>query len=335
MDGRVQSQNQANNQQIKGEVMFEDTMHYTAIDNLLKIHELLVASCLPCRTALYYSSTSRASVPFRKIMMAKQRNLHQAWILFSCISWLSLPVYSSSSTRPATATASTAAPASLDLSYKHYLDASLLEEAIRASFWDDLEDSIEQIPLVLPESIELDVSNSILGDEAKIKAVLRALLPKDHTKNNVEVAAVDRNKNHAVGIAFVSRNNRLTPKAMDDLFQILLNNSSTGSTNQTTAGENEKDNATTTQSSNNDTDSGTINSRQPLWKVDTLDVGWNELHPLSAGWKNFLKSLQRLLQTPQACPETIRLDRCGLGPGACRAIGKVRTFNICSHTNIK
>ena len=43
--------------------------------------------------------------------------------------------------------------------------------------------------------------------------------------------------------------------------------------------------------------------------------------------KAFLKSLTKLIESP-SCPQTLRFQVCGLGPSACRAIGKVRMFYV-------
>ena len=204
----------------------------------------------------------------------------------------------------------------LDLSYKHYLESSVFEEVIRASLWD-LED-IER-----PESLQIDISCSVLGNEAGMKGILNALLlPTEQSANNAPVE-----------LHLSSRRNQVTPQIMDELFQLLLSaKNSKNATNTTTENgsiEGEGVNATTgngTTANNSTPDSEIINSLGKLrpWRMNTLDVGWNELQPNVPGWKSFLKSLQKLLQSRDLCPQTIRLDRCGLGPGACRAMGKVR-----------
>lgn len=204
-------------------------------------------------------------------------------------------------------------PKALDLSYKHYLEPSVLEEVIRRSLWD-LEEGEER-----PASLEVDISSSVLGNEQGMKGIFQALLPVNESSTT---------GTPVVEIHLSSRGNRVTPKIMDDLFQILLtaNANKTQTVPQPSPVNNEIIN--TTIASNSSSAEATNETKTPeenttrSWKMNTLDVGWNELHPNVAGWKGFLKSLQKLLQSRDICPQTIRLDRCGLGPGACRAIGK-------------
>ena len=58
-----------------------------------------------------------------------------------------------------------------------------------------------------------------------------------------------------------------------------------------------------------------------------LDLAWNNLGPKTRDSKSFLKALQTLVEeSRQTRTRTfvLRLDVCGLGPAACRALGKVR-----------
>ena len=197
-------------------------------------------------------------------------------------------------------------PKTLDLSYKHYLEPSVLEEVIRASLWD-LKGAER------PESLQVDISCSVLGNEKGMKGIFQALLPNEPCETDPPV-----------GINLSSRSNRVTPKIMDDLFQILLSANNTTTIQDESVLEDKAANATKGNSSNAEAKNETkVTQNMRPWKLNSLDVGWNELHPNVPGWKNFLKSLQKLLQSRDKCPQTIRLDRCGLGPGACRAIGKV------------
>ena len=209
----------------------------------------------------------------------------------------------------------------LDLSYKHYLDAPQLEAAIRASCpWENKEEK--------PDTLTVDVSCSILGDEEGFKGIVQALLPKESPVST----------DPPVAISLVARGNQLTPKSLNVVLQTLL--SSTG--NQTNVSDVSTESVTinTTNNSVSSNLSGTFqesssrsnstsllpnianNKRRP-WDLYTLDVGWNPLHMDLPGWKTFLKSLQKLIQTVEVCPKILHFDRCGLTPGACRAIGKV------------
>jgi hypothetical protein len=210
----------------------------------------------------------------------------------------------------------------LDLSYKHYLEASHLVDAIRASCpWEN------------NDRLSVDVSCSILGNEEGFQAIVEALLPKEFPTR------VDS----PVAISFVSRGNRLTPKSIDGIFQTLLSSAvknhtteksdaiaaATSQSNTTSSnidsGNNSscdlQENITGVENSTSIPSSAT-NHRRP-WNLTTLDVGWNPLQMDSPGWKTLLKSLQKVIQSAEVCPTTLHFDRCGLSPGACRAIGKV------------
>ena len=102
-----------------------------------------------------------------------------------------------------------------------------------------------------------------------------------------------------VVISLTARMNRLTPDGVKGILDRLINS----------------------QEAKSD-DSERTNEDQ-LLKMVSLDLGWNNLHPDEAGSKEFLTSLRKLVESPN-CPRQLRFDCCGLGPGACRAIGKVR-----------
>lgn len=71
-------------------------------------------------------------------------------------------------------------------------------------------------------------------------------------------------------------------------------------------------------------DDVTESSHTPPFLLQSLDLGWNNLGPDQTGSKEFLTALRRLIEDPEKCPRVLRLCNCGLGPAACRAIGKVR-----------
>ena len=90
--------------------------------------------------------------------------------------------------------------------------------------------------------------------------------------------------------------------------------------------------------------------------ISSLDLGWNNLAQLQSQQpqsqegdgssssssrrrrsssrqqqksnKLFLKSLTNLIANKVACPQTLKFPVCGLGPGACRAIGKVSISSL-------
>ena len=103
-----------------------------------------------------------------------------------------------------------------------------------------------------------------------------------------------------VAISLTARMNRLTPDGVKGILYRLINSEEAKSD-----------------------DLEKKNSNDQLSTVVSLDLGWNNLHPDEAGSKEFLTSLRKLVECPN-CPRQLRLDCCGLGPGACRALGKVR-----------
>lgn len=196
----------------------------------------------------------------------------------------------------------------LDMSYKHYLDTIVLEEAIRSSLWDLPNDE-------RAETFEVDISGSVLGNEKGMKEIILSLLPTSQPQGDDSNTAKS-----TTNISFLARHNRISPKSMDDLLQVLLSNKS--------ANETEGDQKATTDQEKEAEDESSQKPFRLPWMVKKLDMGWNELQPDAPGWKNFLKSLQKLIQSRDSCPSIIRFDRCGLVPGACRAIGKVRDLSF-------
>jgi len=100
-----------------------------------------------------------------------------------------------------------------------------------------------------------------------------------------------------LGLTLASRMNRLSPEGVSAMLNSIL--------------DNPKQEEASTDS-------------KPLLILQSLDLGWNNLGPDQTGSKEFLSSLRKLIESPQKCPRVLRLYRCGLGPAACRAIGKVR-----------
>jgi Ran GTPase-activating protein (RanGAP) involved in mRNA processing and transport len=56
--------------------------------------------------------------------------------------------------------------------------------------------------------------------------------------------------------------------------------------------------------------------------IQSLDLSFNDFAPDQVGAKTFHSTLRNLIEDPDRCPPTLRFERCGLGPAACRAIGK-------------
>lgn len=137
-----------------------------------------------------------------------------------------------------------------------------------------------------PNAVELDVSFSELGNEG-ITSLIQTLL------NTAESAPL--------GLTLSSRMNRLSPEGVSRMLNLILGDD-----------EVHKD------------EEGSSTDRQSPLVLRSLDLGWNNLSPGQTGSKEFSSSLRRLIESDK-CPHVIRMYRCGLGPAACRAIGKVCT----------
>lgn len=138
-----------------------------------------------------------------------------------------------------------------------------------------------------PSSVELDVSFSELGNEG-IDSLIQKLL--------------NTTKSEPLGLTLASRMNRLSPDGVSRLLNTIL------------GGDED-------ESKNNDESI----DKQSLLVLQSLDLGWNNLSPGQTGSKEFASSLRRLIESDK-CPRVLRLYQCGLGPAACRAIGKVCTY---------
>lgn len=136
-----------------------------------------------------------------------------------------------------------------------------------------------------PSAVELDVSFSELGNEG-IASLIQSLL--------------DTTESAPLGLTLSSRMNRLSPEGVSVMLNSILDEETTK------------------------TDDDASTDRQSLLVLQSLDLGWNNLGPDQTGSKEFMSSLRKLIESPEKCPRVLRLYRCGLGPAACRAIGKVR-----------
>jgi hypothetical protein len=195
------------------------------------------------------------------------------------------------------ATTTTSPAHRLDLSYLHQVKPSGIAEAIRQSLEEN-------------ENVWIDVSSSLLGKGAK--DLVESLQPSKPT--TIQLAA---------------RRNQWSP---DDA--TLLLNAILGKEKEKPKGEITERKETAVEDSNTtDTQTDTNATAAELEKehstepsfatIATLDLGWNDFSQDAPGSKTFLRSLQKLVESGDKCPHTLRLDVCGLGPGACRALGKV------------
>ena len=134
-----------------------------------------------------------------------------------------------------------------------------------------------------PSALELDVSFSEIGNEG-IVTLIQTLL------NSTESAPL--------GLSLASRMNRLSPEGVSNMLNSILGDELNGA------------------------DKGTLTSGHSSLVLQSMDLGWNNLGPGQTGSKELSSSLRRLVEN-ENCPRVLRLYQCGLGPAACRAIGKV------------
>jgi hypothetical protein len=181
----------------------------------------------------------------------------------------------------------------LDLSYLHQVKPSGIAEAIRQSLEEN-------------EDVWIDVSSSLLGEG--VKDLVESLHPSKPT--TIQLAARRNQWSHDdAALLFKEILGKEEEKSRDGI-------------TETKEAAVEDHNTTDTQ-----TDSNAEHSTEPSFAtIASLDLGWNDFRQDAPGSKTFLKSLQKLVESGDKCPQKLRLDVCGLGPGACRALGKVSVF---------
>lgn len=198
------------------------------------------------------------------------------------------------------ATTTTSPAHRLDLSYLHQVKPSGIAEAIRQSLEEN-------------ENVLIDVSSSLMGKGAK--DLVESLQPSKPTTIQLE-----------------ARRNQWSPEDATLLFNAILGKEEEkfkGEINERKEAAVEASNATDTKADSNATaaELEKENSTEASFAtIATLDLGWNDFSQDAPGSKTFLKSLQEIVESGDKCPQTLRLDVCGLGPGACRALGKVSNF---------
>jgi hypothetical protein len=198
------------------------------------------------------------------------------------------------------ATTTTSPAHRLDLSYLHQVKPSGIAKAIRQSLEENA-------------NVWIDVSSSLLGKGAK--DLIESLQPS--TPTTIQLAA---------------RRNQWSPDDATLLFNAILGKEEEkpkGEITKRREAAAEDFNTTDTQTDSNATGAELEkeNLTEPSFAtIASLDLGWNDFSQNAPGSKIFLKSLQKLVESGDKCPQTLRLDVCGLGPGACRALGKVSNF---------
>ena len=176
----------------------------------------------------------------------------------------------------------------------------------------------------------LDVSNSNLEDSGIVSLLHRIL---QYPNNVTDIL----NNETRVSISLEARMNNLTPQGFTRLLETLLQtpslNEPTITANSTQHNHMNLSNVLLTEHYMiNNTDTMTSNRSSPFVYLESIDVGLNAICPDDKSTsKKIFQLLRKLIQSSIHCPETIRLDQCGVSVGICRAIGKVRkTINISS-----
>lgn len=133
------------------------------------------------------------------------------------------------------------------------------------------------------ETISVDVSATILGDDGMSKLL-----------QSIEEQLSESGKQQNVGLEL--RSNRITTAGATMIFNKILG---------------------MTKPVNNAT------NVDELPYIESLDMSLNDLETSERSkQRNLIKSIEALIESGAACPGTLRLDCCGLGPAACRSIGK-------------
>ena len=114
--------------------------------------------------------------------------------------------------------------------------------------------------------------------------------------------------------ALTSRMNRITPMGAARLLKRMLGDYPSG-----------------VNATSNETTNQVKGQELPL---RSLDLSWNNLHNGEPGAKTMMLDLRKLIEDPSRCPEILQLNRCSLGPAACRSIGK-GIVNRCTDVNSK
>lgn len=197
----------------------------------------------------------------------------------------------------------------LDLSYLHRVKSTTLADAIKEAFGADVQD------------LDIDISSSMIRKD--INDLLTALEGRESSSVRLAV-----------------RRNQWSPDEAATLLNAIVGTDNNtrkdeGNSNPQTKDDSEFNGKTSEKEGNQDPpDTDLIESMETVApgfaSIASLDLSWNDLSHNHRGSKNFLKYLQKTIQDSRKCPSILRFDVCGLGPSACRALGKVRF----DHSNV-
>jgi uncharacterized protein with von Willebrand factor type A (vWA) domain len=213
--------------------------------------------------------------------------------------------------QPSTASSSTT---QLDLSYLHRTQSSTLANAIRARLSEQQKSDEDII-------VDIDISASMIGKDIQD---LTSSLETDGMPSSRKVY-------------LTARGNQWRPDDASKLFQAIVGpekpikekeEANKEQKEKSVTGSTEQEASTEKNSEHNPNDKlETAKEVETLFAcIECLDLAWNDFSQEHLGSKAFLKALQNTIQDSRKCPKVLRLDVCGLGPAACRAIGKVRDY---------
>jgi hypothetical protein len=238
----------------------------------------------------------------------------------------------------------------MDFSYLHRVKSSMLGDAIRQNIFSVLEDEKSDDDII----IDIDVSSSMIGKDVKdlvsslensypapvsIQLTARAnqwtmddatLLLQSivETTSGSEKEAQDDTA--STSLPAESEGNETAIESNETAIESseteIESNETAVEFNETEveSSETEIDSNTTISMDDNQTTATTEDAVSFNISIQSLDLGWNNFGQGSASRRSkaFLKSLQKTIES-KTCPQILRFPVCGLGPGACRAIGKV------------
>ena len=183
-----------------------------------------------------------------------------------------------------------------------------------------------------PHHVTLDLSFSSLGNDGMEK-VMSSLLESQRQSGS----ATDHGETEAtLRLSLTSRMNGLTPTAVSMILQNIMNQQSDTSatpnggdgvvvesaTTPDDQAKKESQDGESTNSTDTTSTTTTTTTKVPKLRCGVLDLGWNNFAPDQPGARRMFANLRKLVEERDACPTVLRLDRCGLGPAACRSIGK-------------
>lgn len=189
----------------------------------------------------------------------------------------------------------------LDFSYHHNVPAAKISDALKSALHDM---GINSHSTPRPdETVEIDISGSALGSEGFREVVTDGFLKSVFEDGSVNEAILPLRHVH-----LTSRRNDLDTDSVSILFGALTSDTNASNTSGTRTDSN--------------SDPAIMIACKSI-TIESLDLGWNKLNPdENSASTAFLQALRLLIAHPSCCPSTLRLDSCGLGPAACRAIGK-------------